>query len=139
MQIALRGCRDLSGGMVRLSDATLPVRVALLLIKGFCRRFDRLRGELRLERCSPSFDISTKLLNCLFQLVERGTHILELKYRRARLGLRGVVDIFFDGEFDAIDNFELIRDCIVEIRRLDNPGEPWVVTHEIKGHWNEIE
>ena len=122
MQISLGGSRDLSGGMVRLRHATLAVGIALLLIERFCFGFCRLWRKLRLEGCSPGIDVSTKLLDSLLQLFKRWTHILELKDRRARMGLRRIIDVFFDTEFDAINNFELIRDSVMEIGRFDNAG-----------------
>ena len=122
MQVALRGGCDLSGGMVRLSDATLSIGIALFLIKRFCFWLGRLRWEVRLKRCSPGINIPTKLANGLSQFFERRAHILELKYCRARLRLRVVVNIFFDGKFDAIDNFELIRDSVVKVGRFDDTG-----------------
>jgi hypothetical protein len=139
MQVTLRGSCDLSRGMVRLSHAALAVGIALLLIERFGFGLRRLGRKLRFEGCSPGLDVSTKLFDSLLQLFERWTHILELKYRRARMGLRSAVGVFFDTEFDAINNFELIRDSVMEIGRFDNTGKLGVVADKIKGHWDKIE
>lgn len=139
MQVTLRGSCDLSRGMVWLSHAALAVGIALLLIERFGFGLRRLGRKPRFEGCTPGIDVSTKLFDSLLQLFERWTHILELKYRRARMGLRSAVGVFFDAEFDAINNFELIRDSVMEIGRFDNTGKLRVVADKIKSHWDKIE
>jgi hypothetical protein len=115
MEIPLGGSGNLSWRMIWLSDATLSIGTALILVERPRLGIERLRRGDYLNACSLRTNICTELTDRIMQLFVIRAQILKLKCDGAIGGSsRCIVGILLNGQFDVIQ-LELIRDGIMEI------------------------